>query len=309
MMRSLYSGVAGLRTHQLRMDVIGNNIANVNTIGYKKSRTVFQDMMSQTLRGASQPTANVGGMNPVQVGLGVSLGTIDVLHTQGAAMSTGNNFDLMIQGDGYFVVADAKRDAAGNIDWNDSYDEGTVAYTRAGNFAFDEQGFLVCTSTGKYILSYVPDETDPTAEGTLSLVQVPISNVRNVSVDAQGYITFIDPQGNIGSFSPDNDYTTDPIDYGIASPIAVAKFNNPMGLEKIGMNMYNRTNNSGVPFYDGPNGRHGQGSLLPGNLEMSNVDLAEEFTDMIVTQRGHQANARTIRTSDEMLQELAQIKR
>jgi flagellar hook protein FlgE len=75
------------------------------------------------------------------------------------------------------------------------------------------------------------------------------------------------------------------------------------------MNMYKATNNSGIPQYDGPNGRHGQGTLLPGNLEMSNVDLAEEFTDMIVTQRGHQANARTIRTSDEMLQELAQLKR
>jgi len=319
MMRSLYSGVAGLRTHQLRMDVIGNNIANVNTIGFKKSRTVFQDMLSQTLRGASQPTANVGGMNPVQVGLGVSLGSIDVIHGQGAAMSTGNNFDVMIQGDGFFVVADA--------DLSDFRDEGvldpdislqdlvdavkpqTISYTRAGNLAFDEEGFLVVSSTGKYVLGYVSgmddgDSMDPDYEPPLSLIRVDIEKVRNVSVDAQGFITFIDQNGNITAFGAD---PTDPD--SAAVPIAIAKFNNPMGLEKSGQNMYAATRNSGYPQYGGPGGDKGQGVLLPGSLEMSNVDLAEEFTDMIITQRGHQANARTIRTSDEMLQELAQIKR
>ncbi len=320
MMRSLYSGVAGLRVHQTRMDVIGNNIANINTIGYKKSRTVFQDMLSQTLRGASQPTANVGGMNPVQVGLGVSLGSIDVLHTQGPSMSTGNNFDLMIEGDGYFVVANAIPGVIGDIrqdiingntddieleDYALAVDPQTICYTRAGNFAFDEQGFLVCTSTGMYVLGYMDDDivTVPDADHPLGLIRIDIDQVRNVSVDAQGYITYINSDGDIVSFGED-----DTANYE-GAPIAIAKFNNPMGLEKAGMNMYRRTNNSGEPQYDGPNGEHGQGSLLPGNLEMSNVDLAEEFTDMIITQRGHQANSRIIRTSDEMLQELAQLKR
>lgn len=320
MMRSLYSGVAGLRVHQTRMDVIGNNIANINTIGYKKSRTVFQDMLSQTLRGASQPTANVGGMNPVQVGLGVSLGSIDVLHTQGAPMSTGNNFDLMIEGDGYFVVANAKPDEIATIrqdiidgntdnieleDYAAAVDPQTIHYTRAGNFAFDEQGFLVCTSTGMYVLGYMEGQDASGGTGDeeipLGLIRIDIDHVRNVSVDAQGYITYIDGDGNIVSFGAEDD--------NAGVPIAISKFNNPMGLEKAGMNMFRRTNNSGDPQYNGPNGRHGQGSLLPGNLEMSNVDLAEEFTDMIITQRGHQANSRIIRTSDEMLQELAQLKR
>ncbi len=269
MMRSLYSGVAGLRAHQARMDVIGNNIANINTIGFKKSRAVFQDMLSQTIRGASEPDANLGGMNAIQIGLGVSLGSIDVVHTQGAAAATGSNMDVMIQGDGYFVVAD--------------FDGDNQKYTRAGNFGFDEEGNLIVTSTGLFVL-----------DSNQNTINVEIENVRNVSIDAQGYIVYIDENNEIRRS---------------IAPIGIAKFNNPMGLEKNGQNMYSVSGNSGLPQIAGANGEHGQGSIITGSLEMSNVDLAEEFTDMIITQRGHQANARTIRTSDEMLQELAQIKR
>src|SRR5690625_996037 len=104
MMRSLFAGVAGLTSHQTRMDVIGNNIANVNTIGYKKSRVTFQDMLSQTLQSGSAPSASRGGVNPQQVGLGVQLGTIDVLHTPGATEPTGVQTDMSIRGNGFFVL-------------------------------------------------------------------------------------------------------------------------------------------------------------------------------------------------------------
>lgn len=132
MMRSLFAGVSGLKNHQTRMDVIGNNIANVNTIGYKKSRVTFQDMLSQTLRGASSPQGNRGGTNPMQVGLGMSLSSIDVIHTSGSPQSTGKNTDLAIEGDGFFILGCGS----------------DVFYTRAGNFDFDEDKNFYNTSNG-----------------------------------------------------------------------------------------------------------------------------------------------------------------
>ena len=106
MMRSMFSAVSGLKTHQIRMDVIGNNIANVNTIGYKAQRASFQEMFSQTMRGASAPTSDSGGTNPQQVGLGVSLASIDTIQNQGNLQSTSKTTDIAIQGSGFFVVQD-----------------------------------------------------------------------------------------------------------------------------------------------------------------------------------------------------------
>lgn len=139
MMRSLYSGVSGLRNHQTRMDVVGNNIANVNTVGFKASRTIFQDMYSQTLAGASAPGTTTGGTNPNQVGLGMTLATIDTLFTSSAAQVTGRTFDLMIENDGFFVV----RNGLGQ----DEY------FTRAGNFYLDKQNNLV-TASGMYLMGF-----------------------------------------------------------------------------------------------------------------------------------------------------------
>ncbi|MDK2882704.1 MAG: flagellar hook protein FlgE, partial [Bacillota bacterium] len=104
MMRSMYAAVSGLRNHQIRMDVIGNNIANVNTVGFKKSRVTFQDAFTQILRGASRPQGGVGGTNPMQVGLGMVLGSIDTIHTKGNTQITGNMTDLAIDGEGYFIL-------------------------------------------------------------------------------------------------------------------------------------------------------------------------------------------------------------
>ncbi|MGI6285495.1 flagellar hook-basal body complex protein [Neomoorella humiferrea] len=271
MMRSLYSGVSGLRTHQLRMDVIGDNIANVNTVGFKRSAVTFKDVFYQTLRGGSAgDSANgIGGTNPQQIGLGVTLGSIDVVHTQGAAASTGNGTDLMIQGDGFFIV----KDAAGNL-----------FYTRAGAFHFDNEGHLV-TAEGMFVV-----QQDGASEITVPL------DARSYSIDKMGVVHFVASDGTLDS----------------NQIIGLAKFANPAGLEKVGQNLYRETASSG-PAQTGKAGDAANGlantTLIPSALEMSNVDLAQEFTDMIITERGFQANARTITTSDQMLQELVNLKR
>lgn len=470
MMRSMYAGVSGLRTHQSKMDVIGNNIANVNTIGFKKGQMTFKEVFSQTLRGASAPQDGRGGTNPQQVGLGVSVGSISTIHTQGSAQPTDNPTDLMIDGEGFFVVSD-------DTSFENRY------YTRAGNFSLDRDGNLV-TADGYKVLGYMPDENDeigseigciqinrsetvaPTAtskinfrgnldsrveeggEGhkadtvikdslgnsytvtfkfvkdpnttdtpnpdanknttwTMSVDRItnqatgdyvkagdmgefkPIENnslkitfnadgkvvkigdvtednkISNVSLNLDG-LKFdkgkdggdpknASPAGTFGKggkiqlFHPDdeatiiknltqyaNDMDAKPYaqdgnssgkiegfsidEKGVVTgvftngerkalgQVMLAKFDNPMGLEKIGNNFYVDTRNSGEPQF-GKGGSSGYGEVGASTLEMSNVDLSMEFTEMITTQRGFQANSRIITTSDEMLQELVNIKR
>ena len=145
MMRSMYSAVSSLRSHQLKMDVIGNNIANVNTVGFKGSRVTFQEVFNQTLRGAGRPQENGrGGTNPQQVGLGTNVSSMDTFHMRGSVESTGYNTDLMINGDGFFIVSDTKSGL-------------NRSYTRAGNFCVDEGGNLL-TPDGFYVLGYRCDE-------------------------------------------------------------------------------------------------------------------------------------------------------
>ncbi len=127
MLRSLYSGVSGLQNHQVRMDVIGNNVANVNTTGFKKGRVTFEDIISQTLSGAARPTEQKGGVNAMQVGLGMSVASIDNIMTQGSLQTTGKNTDIAITGEGFFVVQDGDK----------------IFHTRNGNFMIDSSGTLV----------------------------------------------------------------------------------------------------------------------------------------------------------------------
>ncbi|NMA87255.1 MAG: flagellar hook-basal body complex protein, partial [Tissierellia bacterium] len=151
MMRSMYSGVTGLRTHQNKMDVIGNNIANVNTVAFKRGTMTFQEVFSQTMRGASGPQGGRGGTNPQQIGLGVTVGAINTIHTKGHMQGTDNPTDLMIDGEGFFVVSD-------DANYENRY------YTRAGNFQLDRDGTLV-TADGYKVLGYRLDEDgNPTAE-------------------------------------------------------------------------------------------------------------------------------------------------
>ena len=285
MMRSMFAAVSGLRNHQTMMDVLSSNIANVNTFGYKAQRATFKDSLYQNLSGASAPVPpSLGGTNPRQVGLGMSLNSIDSLMTQGNQQSTGVVTDMMIQGDGFFRVS-APGATFGGTGGNDMT-AGGEQYTRAGNFSFDSQGYLV-TSKGQYVLGVV------TATGNVGRIQVDPATTAAVNVDQAGGVSAIDTAGvatQIGT-------------------VSLAMFANSSGLERIGDNLYRASNNSGAPVNGQPGGAAGHGVVVPGALEMSNVDLALEFTNMIIAQRGFQANSRAITTSDDMLQELVNLKR
>jgi flagellar hook protein FlgE len=149
-LRSLFSGVSGLQNHQTMMDVIGNNIANINTVGYKGSRASFSETFSQTLRSATQPTSDNGGTNPLQVGLGMSVSSIDTLFTQGSLQTTGNATDLAIQGSSFFAVNK----------------NGQTFYTRAGSFTFDSTGTLVSSGTGAIVQGKLADSSGVLPTGT-----------------------------------------------------------------------------------------------------------------------------------------------
>jgi flagellar hook protein FlgE len=289
----MYAGVSGLRTHQTMMDVVGNNIANVNTAGFKGSSTVFQDVLSQTLQGASAPAAAVagppatpatGGTNPAQVGLGVRMGGISTNTGQGASQLTGRATDLAVQGDGYFVIDQG----------------GQTLYTRAGSFGLDSLGQLVTPAGG--LVQRVPGTGGPTpAPPANGGIQIPMDgSIQSFSIGPNGMVTGIDTAGATVQFGQ----------------LALATFPNPGGLEKVGGSLLRASTNSGAVIgpttpasAGGAPGANGRGTLAVGVLEMSNVDLAQEFTNMIVAQRGFQANSRIITTSDELLQELVNLKR
>ncbi|SHN42040.1 flagellar hook protein FlgE [Cryptosporangium aurantiacum] len=403
MLRSLFSGISGLRAHQQMMDVTGNNIANVNTAGFKSSQAVFQDTLNQMLKSPAAPQDEVqGGTNPAQVGLGVQLAGISTNFTQGSAQTTGRSTDLMITGDGFFTVKNNEE----------------TLYTRSGSFSFDADGSLV-TADGARVQGWVadpetgeiPSNTTPTnlslpistllapsqttevtfagnlpsdaeegtvvtpsltvydgsgnaTELTVTLTKTAATNVWNLNVgdgtnapEVTGTITFDDdgtnpvtdpspltfaatagdidvdlagltnyagtttvaPQnqdgyamGSLQGFSITKDgQLVGSFTNGLRKPlgqIALASFNNAAGLEKAGGSMFRGTVNSGVAQLGTPGGGS-RGSIMGGTLEMSNVDLASEFTNLIIAQRGFQANSKVISTSDELLNDLVNLKR
>ena len=463
MMRSLYSGVSGLQNHQTRMDVIGNNISNVNTTGFKRGRVNFQDMISQQVAGAAKPTEELGGVNPKDVGLGMTISTIEQVFTQGKLQPTGVGTDVAIQGNGVFVVKNGE----------ESF------YTRNGVFGLDRDGTLVNPANGMRVQGWMAQELngeqivqtaatptdlvipvgskDPAkatenvlfacnldkntpeiqegagandvAKGTWETSQkiydsfgnahqltvsfrkvpgVPNSWQATVNVDADNadftqtrvglgttdgvqntFIVNFDNYGQLSSVTdsagnitnPDGEivlttsftvpeanadengnpyrqtfninlgtigsmkntvtqsasrsttkaYSQDGYTLGyldnfkidssgtitgvysngtnrVIGQLALATFANDRGLEKAGDNTYVETNNSGQANI-GESGVAGKGSLLAGALEMSNVDLSEQMTDMIVTQRGFQANSKTIQTADTLLETVLSLKR
>ena len=434
MMRSLYSGVSGLRSHQTKMDVIGNNISNVNTVGYKKATTTFSDAFNQTMRGASMANDNTGrgGLNSMQIGLGSSVAAVQNVMTRGSSQRTDNTTDVMINGNGFFVV----RDVTGYY------------FTRAGAFSVDENGNLVDTNGLKVCgWNAVDDQDNPGQQKIVQTVVTPVNiyegeksyvppavtttinftgNLNSVDNPEQiNTLSFYDSIGNrftvevrltyqgdnqwqfdfarssdgnviasingdvkntvalningdsptiqfengilsqnstraielsithpddpnvkfadtitvnfkdLTQFNAKNDATATTVDgytagsisgFSIGSDgiitgsytngltkilgeIVIADFVNPAGLQKIGDNLFATTVNSGD--FDGIGQEVGVNgaNFISGSLEMSNVDLAYEFTEMITTQRGFQTNSRIITTSDEMLQELVNLKR
>ena len=277
MMRGMFAAISGLKVHQMMLDVTANDIANVNTIGFKAERTSFKDALSQLQRGASAPSATLGGTNSAQVGLGVQLNGIDNLMQSGAVQSTGNALDCAIQGDGFFRITD------------DPSGFGNILYTRAGNFSRDANGDIV-TPEGYYVVGYTIDPLTGAPTSTETTINVP-ANTKSVTIGQDGIVTTIDATG-----------TVTPV-----AAISMAKFPNNEGLERVSGNKFAASNNSGAESV-GTAGTNGLGTLSPGAVEMSNVDLAQEFTNMITAQRGFQANSRIISTADEMLQELVNLK-
>lgn len=277
MMRGMFAAISGLKVHQTMLDVTANDIANVNTIGFKAERTSFKDALSQIQRGAAAPSATLGGTNSAQVGLGVQLNGIDNLMQSGAVQSTGNALDCAIQGDGFFRLT------------NDPATFGNILYTRAGNFSRDANGDIV-TPEGYYVVGYTIDPVTGTPTTTETTINIP-ANTKSVTIGQDGLVTTIDAAGNV---TP-------------VAAISMAKFPNNEGLERVSGNKFSASNNSGAESV-GTAGTNGLGTISPGAVEMSNVDLAQEFTNMITAQRGFQANSRIISTADEMLQELVNLK-
>jgi flagellar hook protein FlgE len=413
MLRSLSAAISALRNHEVMMDAVSNNISNVNTIAFKSGRVAFQELFSQTLRGATAPLADRGGLNPIQVGLGMTLGGIDTLFSQGGLQATDRPTDLAIQGDGFFVLN------AGN---------GGQVFTRDGRLDLDLTGQLVGSSTGLRVQGWmadpVTDAVDPTRPTTGITLPIGQSLARQTSAlqlrgnidarttsgnsvalstsvyDSQGNLHNIDltftksatnnqwtwtatstdaaissltPAGTTiafdatGQWDATNPATTLDVAYnnGATTPvtikldfttltqlaanselatgsqngtaagsfdafnvdaagrvvatftnglsrtvgqIALATFGNTQGLSKAGQNLFTVTPNSGPAFIGAPD-QGGFGQVIGGFLEASNVDLAQEFTNMIIAQRGFQANSRIITASDEMLQDLVNLKR
>jgi flagellar hook protein FlgE len=425
----MFAGVSGLRTHQVMMDVVGNNIANVNTVGFKSSNAIFSDLLSQTLRGAGSPSGGLsGGTNPAQVGLGVRLAAITMNFAQGASQLTGRSTDFAIQGDGTFVV-----DVGG-----------TRAYTRAGSFNLDALGQLV-TQEGALVQGWNGINGTVDTNQSIGTLRIPVGqsvapvttteisiggnlpadattgDIINASINAYNtlgtavpiriqytkvadgattvdwQVDAYDPDGNqisgpfvlqfdqatseisvpasrqltipqadldtilVGGVAPAGDWDAAGLvlDFGTATEagrlsgaaqnnsvaalsqngsaigtlvsfsvsqeglisgvfsngtnqqlgqVALAAFANPAGLEKAGGSLFRSTVNSGEPLI-GVAGSGGRGTMSGGTVEMSNVDLAAEFTNLIIAQRGFQANSRIITASDEILQDLVNLKR
>lgn len=312
MIRSLMSGVSGLRNHQVRMDVIANNIANVNTTAFKVGRVNFQEILSQNIRGGSISHVGAGAINPAQIGLGMAVQSIDMIFVQGAPTITDRVLDLTIDGNGFFRLG--------------KYSEGTgiieYAYTRDGAFYINDAGYLV-NATGLYLLG----RGDPAGEGHLDETGIAevINRTYEVTADFHGErVRLFDPESPGGAGALETNLVTLRIDAnGLvfvngredqAALILVDNYTNPENLARLGGNLYAVPviGDPAVPRPEGwgvPGGVEGQGRLISGALEMSSVDLSTEFAHMITTQRGFQANARVITVSDEMLGELINLKR
>lgn len=287
MMKALYSGVSGMRSHQTKMDVIGNNIANVNTNGYKTQRATFRDIYYQTISSPNKGIAGtMGGTNSSQVGYGSQIGSVDTIHTLSGYSPTNKATDLYINGDGYLMVQNAS---------------GEKFYTRYGALNFDAVGNLV-DSNGSMVMGLNSADLAKmsadgvVAEGDLKAINIDLAKYSNITINSDGTIT------GLGLSGDDKDKIV------TIGQIAIAYVPNQNGLVAEGNSYYKKSNNTGEITYHQA-GLKGTGGIVSGGLEMSNVDLANEFSDMIITQRGYQANTKIISVVDQMLEELVNLKR
>jgi flagellar hook protein FlgE len=283
MLRSLNSGVSGIQQFQGRLDVIGNNIANSNTTGFKSARTDFADSFSRTLQVSS---AGAAGM---QIGSGVTTAAIKNLFTQGALTQSGIQTDLSVSGEGFFLVKDPL--------------SGVEYATRAGDFRLDQNGYLVTNNNGLRVQGF--SDSGLTTRGDLQ-------------IDGTGRPATADPAASVVAFNIDdggkvNVRLSDGTEF-VRGQVLLQTFRDSQALLKEGENLYSGLSAAGPlggsasPQSEAP-GTNGLGRVQAGALELSNVDLANEFANLITTQRGFQSCARVITTSDEVLQELVNLKR
>jgi flagellar hook protein FlgE len=285
------SAISGLQNFQQRMDVIGNNIANVNTVGFKAARTDLSDSFSQTLRNSSAASADSSGSSAMQIGTGVGTSSIKNLYTQGAVNGTGLGTDLAIDGEGFFVV----RDPMSN----------EVFVTRAGGFQRDGENYLV-TSTGQRVQGLNFDNT----------VAPPTSTYGDIRIDMTGAPGGVNGAFKSFSFKDNGEIhvADDNAKSFVRAQLLLQNFSDPQGLVKRGNSLFSGMGAAGPlggplsPTPEAPKS-NGLGSIVAGALELANVDLSQEFSSMILAQRAFQANARVITTSDDMLQELVNLKR
>lgn len=336
-----------MQSNQTALDVIGNNIANQETVAFKGSRARFQDMLSQSQGDGTSPTVSAGGTNPTQIGLGVKLAGIDTIMTQGIMQPTNSNLDVAIDGDGYFIVTKGNTifnnggttvNGQAGITVNNAANqdhtinqptltasESQVSYTRDGAFTLDEQGNLL-TSDGYRVMGYSMTNggTDSMADdgqinyvdGTAALTanDTSLKTLRIPATVNDGANTFRVTSFSIGRDGVIIGTLSDGRTTAIGQ-IAMASFRNPAGLSKEGKNLYSASVNSGTATLRSGagntvnNNSDGYGDALQSMLEMSNVDLAQQFTDMIVASRAFQANGKSITTGDEILQDIINLKR
>jgi flagellar hook protein FlgE len=297
MMAGMYAAIAGLDANQAMLNDTAANLANVNTVGYKASSMTFADSLTQVLRGASAPTKTNGGSNPVQIGLGVQVNATRNEMGEGAFQTTNNPLDVAIEGPGFLRVGEGEPGA--KPPFNTGLPK-QMLYTRAGDLTSDRLGFLT-TQAGMYVVgrNAVATETETGttyAAGTEdSFIQVPPGST-NVSVGQDGAVSYTDN-------NPESPTYQQRVTAGF---ISLATFSNEGGLERMGGSLWAQTANSGNPIVGTP-ATQGFGSTIGGELEMSNVDMASEMTNMITAERGYQANSRVITTADQMLETLVSM--
>jgi flagellar basal-body rod protein FlgG len=262
MIRSLYSAATGMVTQQMQIDTISNNISNINTVGFKKNRAEFADLMYQVAEYAGTSTSQTS-ISPtgIEIGLGVRPTAIAKMFNQGNFKETGNNMDLAITGNGFFQI---------------QRPDGSIGYTRNGSFKIDNEGAVV-NSDGYKML---PEITIP-------------ADATSVNIGTDGVVTIL--QGGAQQANQ-------------IGQLSIVNFVNPAGLHALGNNLYTNTSASGDP-QEGQPGLNGMGQIRQGFVEMSNVSLVEEMTDLITAQRAYEAASKAIQTSDDMLQTTNQLKR
>jgi flagellar hook protein FlgE len=292
MMAGMYAAISGLNANQAMLNETAADLANVNTVGYKGASVTFADSLTQVMRGASGATSTNGGSNPVQIGLGVQVSATRNQMTEGSFQSTNNPLDIAIEGPGFLRVG------AGEPPAKEPFTTQLPAsfqYTRAGDLTTNTQGFLI-TQAGEYVIgrNAVAKETETgttyTAGAEDSYLRIPPGSA-NVSIGQDGSVAYTDT-------NPESKTYQQRVTAGF---ISLATFANESGLERLGGSLWGETVNSGAPIVGTP-ATAGFGTTIGGELEMSNVDLATEMTNMITAERGYQANSRVITVSDQMLQ-------